>query len=147
MGVALDGESKRGGVPPVLARLRGAEEEPRGLSVMVGGAYAYSGSARGLRIGCCVLIGPGAGGGGRLGIRLTDCAAPGGFGAGLFGTRLPLIWAGFGEAMPGDVMLRGIGGGARGFSKLSRSFRGNRGLWGGLMSGCSAPVLGVTAAW
>jgi len=39
MGVALDGESKRGGVPPVvLARLRGAEEEPRGLSVIVGGA-------------------------------------------------------------------------------------------------------------
>lgn len=38
MGPALAGESKRGGVPPVVfARLRGADEAP-GLSVKVGGA-------------------------------------------------------------------------------------------------------------
>jgi len=93
------------------------------------------------------LIGLGAGGAGRLGMRLTDCATAGGFGAGLFGMRLPFVWAGFGEAIPGDVIPRGMGGGARGFSKLSRSFRGKRGLWGGLMRGCSEPVLGVTFAW
>lgn len=39
MAVALAGESKRGGVPPVvLARLRGADDAPTGLSVTVGGA-------------------------------------------------------------------------------------------------------------
>lgn len=60
---------------------------------------------------------------------------PGGLGAGRLGIRLLLprecfIAVGFG---PG--VLRGIGGGARGFSKLPSEFCGNRGLSGGLIIG------------
>lgn len=83
-------------------------------------------------------MGLGAGGAGREGIVLAEpgAAAPGGLGAGRLGTRDPLTCGEFGT---GDVRLRGIGGGARGFSKLSRSFRGKRGLWGGLRRGCTEP--------
>ena len=40
----------------------------------------------------------------------------------------------YGTVDEGEVWLRGrgTGGGARGFSKLSCSLRGKRGLWGGL---------------
>jgi hypothetical protein len=128
----IDGESKRGGVPPVVfALLRGAEDVPMGLSLTVGGAYATGGYSLSWRYaGCCVTIGLGAGGACRAGMILSEAgAAPGGRGAGRFGTNAAPTG---GELGTGDVRLRGMGGGARGFSKLSSPFRGKRGLCGGL---------------
>ena len=49
--------------------------------------------------------------------------------------RVPLICGEAGGPMVGEVRLRGTGGGALGFSKLSISLRGKRGLWGGLSKG------------
>jgi hypothetical protein len=54
----------------------------------------------------------------------------GGFGAGLLGI-MPLICGLLMAVVTGGP--RGIGGGARGFSKLLSWFWGNRGLWGGEM--------------
>lgn len=140
MAVAFEGESKRGGVPPVVfARLRGAEDAPTGLSVTVGGAYATCGYSFSCRYaGCWVTIGLGTGGACRLGTMLVEPAeAPGGLGAGRAGTSEPPLSCG--ELGTGEVRLRGIGGGARGFSKLSSPLRGKRGLCGGLKSGCGEP--------
>lgn len=119
----------------VFARLRGADDEPTGLSVAEGGAYAAWGYSFSWRYDCCVTIGLGTGGACRLGTMFAEPAgAPGGLGAGRAGTREPFIC---GELGMGEVRLRGIGGGARGFSKLSSPLRGKRGLCGGLRRGCA----------
>lgn len=78
--------------------------------------------------------GSGAGGAARSGIRFGDVTAPpGGLGAGLWGIILTPTDHGV------DVRC-GIGGGARGFSKLASWFDGNRGLAGGLRSGLMGPM-------
>jgi hypothetical protein len=83
----------------------------------------------------------GAEGAGRNGIIGDDTPPPGGRGAGRCGTNpAPLGGA---ETSPCDnppVLLRGIGGGARGFSKLSCVLLGKRGLCGGLSGPCTADM-------
>lgn len=102
---------------------------------MVGGAYLIAGrssAGRGWPRGR-FDVALGAAGGGREGIMPADVAdcAIGGRGAARLGTRLlPFIGGEVGREPA--VWLRGIGGGARGFSKLSWSFLGKRGLAGGL---------------
>lgn len=79
----------------------------------------------------------GAEGAGRSGMIGEDTPPPGGRGAGRWGTNpAPL---GGGDTSPCDnpVLLRGIGGGARGFSKLSIVLLGKRGLCGGLSGPCT----------
>jgi len=86
------------------------------------------------------MMGPGAGGAGREGSVVAAAAgwAVGGArGAGRLGIRDPFP-CGDGPAL-GEVTLRGMGGGARGFSKLSSPFLGNRGLCGGLSKGWTVP--------
>lgn len=96
------------------------------ISVTVGGAYATGGYSPSLD---CPLCGLGTGGAGLCGTMFDD-VAPGGFGAGRSGTMLPFVGM-IGDAYPGAPL--GTGGGALGFSKLSPSFLGNRGLAGGLI--------------
>lgn len=59
-----------------------------------------------------------------------DCGCPGGFGAARLGMRLVIDPDTLGDIAPGGPP-RGIGGGARGFSKLLSWFCGNLGLAGG----------------
>lgn len=67
-------------------------------------------------------------------MRFAAVGAPGGRGAGRWATKFERVVAG-----PPVVellavgMLRGMGGGARGFSKLVSWFEGKRGLVGGLV--------------
>ena len=68
-------------------------------------------------------------------MRFVGGDAPGGRGAGRPGTRLGWLAFGvIGVKPAGGGMLRGIGGGARGFSKLVSWFEGKRGLAGGLVT-------------
>lgn len=85
-----------------------------------------------------MMMGLGAAGAGLVGMVAAEPAGgPGGRGAGRLGTRAATLTGG--ELTTGEVRLRGTGGGARGFSKLDWSFRGNRGLCGGLSGGCAEP--------
>lgn len=84
------------------------------------------------------MMGLGAWGAGLVGTAATeDEADTGGLGAGRLGTMAATLRGG--DIGVGEVTLRGIGGGALGFSKLDWSFLGNRGLCGGLWRGCTDP--------
>lgn len=67
-------------------------------------------------------------------MRFAAVGAPGGRGAGRWATRFDwVIGGGPVVKLLAVGMLRGIGGGARGFSKLVSWFEGKRGLVGGLV--------------
>ena len=117
----------------MFARLRLGGLSPPGGAYLLGGNPS---SGRGAsRCGC------GIGGAGLWGTWLDE-PAPGGFGAGRIGRRLLPLGCGLINGLfrpsPGDCPP-GTGGGARGFSKLSPSFFGNRGLDGGLSTCCCCP--------
>lgn len=103
---------------------------------MVGGAYCSLGRLSPAEFGDDTV---GAAGAARSGMIGEVTAPPGGLGAGRCGSMVVLL-GGSGESgaciLPGA--LRGIGGGALGFSKLSWVLLGNRGLAGGLI-GVNAP--------
>lgn len=72
---------------------------------MVGGAYVTGGRSSACR-GCPkgrFITGLGAGGAGLDGTMFAEDIPPGGFGAGLFGMRLPLIAGELGDVTPVDV--------------------------------------------
>jgi hypothetical protein len=64
-----------------------------------------------------------------------DTPPPGGRGAGRWGIKTLPFEMGERGAPPRVGVLRGMGGGARGFSKLSMVLLGKRGLCGGLIMG------------
>lgn len=102
--------------------------DPTGLSVIVGGAYWTLVPLSVIKFE--VAIGAGAGGAARIGTIGEETAPPGGRGAGRWGIMVEPFTLGEGEVGPDGRpgVLRGIGGGARGFSKLSSVFVGKRGL-------------------
>lgn len=80
----------------------------------------------------------GGGGAGRVGAKSRKLGA-GGLGAGLFGIIIVVgDWPGLKLVMTLAGGPVGMGGGARGFSKLPSWFWGNRGLAGGEIT----PVMG-----
>lgn len=87
-----------------------------------------------------MTMGLGAGGAARGAsvVVVGGWAVGGARGAGRLGIKDPFIGGAVCGAL-GEVTLRGIGGGARGFSKLSSPLRGNRGLCGGLSRGWTEP--------
>ena len=102
---------------PVLDRLRCIMDIPG--SVTAGGAYwSLEGPlSRAKPWGICLA---GADGAGRIGIIEDESGAPGGRGAGRLGKRPPLSCGSVGDVKPPVVdRVSGIGGGDRGFSKLS----------------------------
>jgi hypothetical protein len=101
---------------------------PTGLSVMVGGAYWTRGALLSSRKFDVAI---GAGGAVRMGTMGEDTPPPGARGAGRCGMRVVPFGGDRGPAGSPGVLL-GIGGGARGFSKLSVVLLGKRGLCGGL---------------
>ena len=89
-----------------------------GLSVIVGGAYCTLG--RPLSLGTAGdAAGPGAAGAGRNGTIGEETPTPGGLGAGRCGRRAVPFGCGDSGGSDRFGVLLGIGGGARGFSKLS----------------------------
>ncbi len=98
------------------------------MSFIVGGAYLTGG--RPSSVPARSRCGLGTGGAALCGIMFCD---PGAFGAGRIGSILPFAEDEVvGVSRPRPCVPLGTGGGARGFSKLSPSFFGNRGLAGGL---------------
>ena len=90
------------------------------MTISVDGLLAAIGAS--LETGGC--------GAGLTGTRLV-MGTDGGFGAGRIWTRLVIDDEMVGDERFGLVAARGIGGGARGFSKLPSWFCGKRGLTGG----------------
>ena len=117
---------------------------PDDMSFIPGGLYlACVRFSSGLGASRCGL---GTGGAGLCGIVFGE-TPPGGFGAGRNGSKLlPFVCGLTGDFRPNPCAYPpGTGGGARGFSKLSPPFLGNRGLAGGLIICCCPYPPGLKA--